>query len=115
MTQTRYDDIGLTYRQRRTPDPEITVQLARYIDDAGTVLNVGAGAGSYEPSSAGVVALEPSSVMIAQRPTGSAPVVQGVAESLPFTDNSLASLGRALREASAWVRSTSARRFLPPI
>ncbi len=88
MTQTRYDDIGLTYRQRRTPDPQITAQLARYVDDAGTVLNVGAGAGSYEPSSAGVVALEPSSVMIAQRPTGSAPVVQGVAESLPFTDNS---------------------------
>ena len=88
MTQTRYDDIGLTYRQRRTPDPQITAQLARYVDDAGTVLNVGAGAGSYEPASAGVVALEPSSVMIAQRPTGSAPVVQGVAESLPFTDNS---------------------------
>lgn len=88
MTKTRYDDIGLTYRQHRTPDPQITAQLARYVDDAGTVLNVGAGAGSYEPSSAGVVALEPSSVMIAQRPTGSAPVVQGVVESLPFTDNS---------------------------
>jgi len=88
VTVTRYDDIGGTYRQRRTPDRQISAQIARHIDHADTVLNVGAGTGSYEPVGPGVVALEPSSVMIAQRSSGSAPVVQGVAESLPFSDNS---------------------------
>ncbi len=50
------------------------------------MLNVGAGAGSYEPADRPVVALEPSGLMIAQRPAGAAPVVRGVAEHLPFTD-----------------------------
>jgi SAM-dependent methyltransferase len=52
------------------------------------VLNVGAGTGSYEPADRDVTALEPSRTMIAQRPPGSAPVVEGVAEELPFEDDS---------------------------
>jgi SAM-dependent methyltransferase len=51
-------------------------------------VNVGAGTGSYEPRDREVTAVEPSEVMIAQRPEGAAPVVQAVAESLPFPDES---------------------------
>lgn len=79
-----YDRIGSNYAQRRKADS----RLARPLHEAlgpGRLLNVGAGAGSYEPSDRPVVALEPSSVMIGQRPSSSAPVVQGAAESLPFS------------------------------
>jgi SAM-dependent methyltransferase len=58
------------------------------LGDCSTLLNVGAGTGSYEPRTRQVVALEPSAVMIAQRPQGSAPVVQGRAECLPFRNKS---------------------------
>ena len=56
------------------------------LGDARTVLNVGAGAGSYEPPDREVTALEPSAEMIRQRPEGAAPAVQGSAEALPFDD-----------------------------
>jgi ubiquinone/menaquinone biosynthesis C-methylase UbiE len=56
------------------------------VGDAHSVVNVGAGSGSYEPSDLRVVAIEPSPVMLAQRPAGSAPAVQAVAEGLPFRD-----------------------------
>ena len=52
------------------------------------MLNVGAGAGSYEPTDRIVVAVEPSAVMLAQRPAGAPPAVQAVAEALPFPDAS---------------------------
>lgn len=52
------------------------------------MVNVGAGAGSYEPGDREVTAVEPSGVMIAQRPPGAAPVVQASAEQLPFADDS---------------------------
>jgi SAM-dependent methyltransferase len=55
---------------------------------ATTVANIGAGTGSYEPSST-VVAVEPSRVMIAQRPSGSAPAVQATAEQLPIRTNAV--------------------------
>lgn len=55
---------------------------------ARTIVNVGAGAGSYEPAGREVTAVEPSSAMIAQRPPGAAPAVQAVAEALPFDDAS---------------------------
>lgn len=83
-----YDTIGLDYAQLRKPDPRIEAVIHAALGEARTVLNVGAGAGSYEPSDRPVTALEPSSEMIAQRPAGSAEVVQGVAEDLPFGDNS---------------------------
>jgi SAM-dependent methyltransferase len=83
-----YDRIGRTYTTTRHPDPRIAAAILRALGDAGTVLNVGAGAGNYEPTDREVVALEPSEVMIAQRPPGAAPVVRGRAEELPFEDGS---------------------------
>jgi SAM-dependent methyltransferase len=82
-----YDRIGRGYTQTRRPDPRIAAAIRRALGDAETVLNVGAGAGNYEPSDRELVALEPSSVMIAQRPRHAAPVVRGRAEELPFADD----------------------------
>jgi SAM-dependent methyltransferase len=81
-----YDRIGSVYARHRRPDPRLAAQIARALSDATTVVNVGAGTGSYEPSDRAVVAVEPSQVMIAQRPSGSAPVVRAVAERLPLAD-----------------------------
>jgi SAM-dependent methyltransferase len=81
-----YDEIGTTYRRTRVPDPRIQAAIDRALGDAQTVINVGAGAGAYEPADRAVTAVEPSAVMIAQRPPGSAPCIQGSAESLPFAD-----------------------------
>jgi hypothetical protein len=83
----RYDQIGKTYAGRRRPDPRIANIIKSALGSATSVVNIGAGTGSYEPADCAVIAVEPSRVMIAQRPPGSAPVVQAVAESLPFADN----------------------------
>ena len=83
-----YDRIGVDYSNLRKADPRIAAQIHAALGDAKTVLNVGAGTGNYEPTDRQVTALEPSAEMIAQRPAGSAPVVQGHAEALPFADNS---------------------------
>lgn len=83
-----YDRIGLGYSAVRQPEPKIAARLEAALGDTKTVLNVGAGAGSYEPRHREVTAVEPSREMIAQRPPGSAPVVEGVAESLPFGEGS---------------------------
>ena len=85
---TLYDKIGRTYSGRRETDSRIAAAIALALDGCASILNVGAGSGSYEPASKSVVALEPSRTMIAQRPRDAAPVVQGVAESLPFRDRS---------------------------
>jgi SAM-dependent methyltransferase len=82
-----YDRIGRTYIATRQPDPRIAAAIWNGLGDARTVLNVGAGAGSYEPVDREVVALEPLPVMIAQRPETAAPVVPGRAEQLPFPDD----------------------------
>jgi len=84
-----YDAIGRTYRTTRAPDPRIAAAIDSALGDARSVLNVGAGTGSYEPRAREVIALEPSLVMIAQRPPGSAPVLQGVAERIPLEDDSV--------------------------
>lgn len=84
----RYDSIGGTYAQTRRTEPRIAAQILDALGDAATVVNVGAGTGSYEPDDRRVVAVEPSLTMIEQRPAGSAPVVQGVAERLPFAERS---------------------------
>jgi SAM-dependent methyltransferase len=86
--KTLYDDIGRGYTTTRGEDPRIAATLHRALGDARTVLNVGAGAGAYEPRDREVTAVEPSAVMIAQRPPGAAPAVQAGAESLPFADDS---------------------------
>jgi SAM-dependent methyltransferase len=83
-----YDVIGRTYTATRGTDPRIASAIWDALGDARTVVNVGAGAGSYEPSDRDVTAVEPSEVMIAQRLPGSAPVLQGSAEELPFEDGS---------------------------
>ena len=81
-----YDTIGTGYATTRRPDPRIAAQIHAALGGARRVVNVGAGAGSYEPTDRLVVAVEPSAVMLAQRPSGAAPAVQAVAESLPFSD-----------------------------
>jgi hypothetical protein len=83
-----YDTIGATYTAARRTEPRIAAQVWAALGDAQTVLNVGAGTGSYEPSGRDVTAVEPSAVMRAQRPAGAAPCVDAVAESLPFEDQS---------------------------
>jgi SAM-dependent methyltransferase len=83
-----YDTIGTTYTATRRTEPRIAARLWAALGDAQTVLNVGAGTGSYEPSDREVVAVEPSAVMRAQRPPGAARCVAADAESLPFADQS---------------------------
>ena len=83
-----YDTIGATYTVTRRTEPRIAAQLWAALGDARTVLNVGAGTGSYEPSGRDVTAVEPSALMRAQRPAGSAQCVAATAESLPFEDQS---------------------------
>jgi SAM-dependent methyltransferase len=82
-----YDRIGSGYARTRRPDRRLEQAIWAALGDAETVLNVGAGAGGYEPTDREVTALEPSEVMIAQRPPGAAPVVPGRAEELPFGDD----------------------------
>ena len=81
-----YDEIGIGYRNSRRPDPRIATAIFHALGEAETVVNVGAGAGSYEPSDRSVVAVEPSMTMIRQRRVGSAPAVQASATQLPFRD-----------------------------
>lgn len=83
---SRYDRIGVNYSDLRRPDPRIAALIDTALGGAKTILNVGAGTGSYEPTGRGVTALEPSIEMIRQRASESAIVVQGRAECLPFAD-----------------------------
>jgi SAM-dependent methyltransferase len=81
-----YNRIGRDYSELRRPDPRIAARISEALGTAETVLNVGAGAGSYEPTDRDVVAVEPSAVMRAQRPSGAAPCIAARAEDLPFED-----------------------------
>jgi SAM-dependent methyltransferase len=83
-----YDTIGATYTVTRCTEPRIAAQVWAALGDARTVLNIGAGAGSYEPPGRDVIAVEPSAVMRAQRPADAAPCVAAAAERLPFEDQS---------------------------
>src|SRR5215510_8947791 len=85
-----YDEIGVGYRARRRPDPRLAAAITRALGETETVVNVGAGAGSYEPIDRSVVAVEPAMTMIRQRSLGSAPVVQASATELPFRDDGFA-------------------------
>lgn len=88
MSVTPYDRLGRGYSRVRQPDPRIAARIDAALGAARTVLNVGAGTGSYEPEGREVTAVEPSAEMIGQRPPGSAPVMQASAEDLPFQDRS---------------------------
>lgn len=83
-----YGVIGKTYSDYRRPDSRIAQAVWDALGNARTVLNVGAGAGSYEPTDRDVTAVEPSASMRSQRPVSLRPAVDGVAESLPFPDKS---------------------------
>ena len=85
-TRPIYDRIGPAYTSTRRPDPRIVAAIAAALGDARTLVNVGAGAGAYEPHDRRIVAVEPSRTMIAQRPADSAPCIQAIAERLPFRD-----------------------------
>lgn len=84
--KTIYDEIGSGYSANRMADPRWEQAIHNALGAAQTILNVGAGGGSYEPERLSVVALEPSRNMIRQRQQASPPVVQGVAENQPFRD-----------------------------
>ena len=81
-----YDTIGIGYRLQRRPDPRIAASIHAHLADTRTVVNVGAGTGSYEPDDLMVTAVEPSAAMIRQRPRDTTMVVQARAEDLPFED-----------------------------
>ena len=83
-----YAAIGASYARYRRPDARIAARVSRALGAARTVLNVGAGAGSYEPADRQVTPVEPSASMRAQRPAGLAPAVDATAENLPFADDS---------------------------
>jgi SAM-dependent methyltransferase len=86
--KTTYDSIGINYADLRKPDRRIAAQIEEALGDARSVLNVGAGTGSYEPRGRTVVAVEPSLEMIKQRGLEAAEVVHATAEDLPFPDAS---------------------------
>ena len=88
MTRPLYDTIGRGYSLHRRADPRIAARILEALGTARSVLNVGAGAGSYEPADRRVAAVEPSETMLRQRPAGSGPAVRAVAEALPFRDAS---------------------------
>jgi SAM-dependent methyltransferase len=87
MTHALYDRIGAAYADRRRPDQRIATQITAALGPCRRVLNIGAGAGSYEPSDRFVVAIEPSAEMIRQRPRAAAQAIQASAERLPFRDH----------------------------
>src|SRR5437867_6887535 len=86
---TRYDVIGAEYAATRREDPRIAALIHAALGEARTIVNVGAGAGSYEPRDRHVVAVEPSEVMIAQRDPRLPPAIRTRAYPLPLEDQSM--------------------------
>jgi SAM-dependent methyltransferase len=89
MLDTRYDSIGAQYAATRREDPGVAALIHAALGEARTIVNVGAGAGSYEPRARHVIAVEPSEVMIAQRDPGLPPVIPTGAYPLPLEDRSV--------------------------
>jgi SAM-dependent methyltransferase len=89
VRETRYDAIGAGYADTRREDPRIAALIREALGDAQTVVNVGAGAGSYEPRDRHVIPVEPSEVMIAQRDASLTPAIRGRAYPLPLEDRSV--------------------------
>lgn len=87
--QVDYEVHGRTYARHRRPDPRIASRIHAALGDARTVVNVGAGTGSYEPADRWVLAVEPSATMRGQRPPGAAPAIDGRAEALPLDDDAV--------------------------
>jgi SAM-dependent methyltransferase len=85
---TDYAVAGVGYAAQRRADPSIAASILQALGDAARVMNVGAGAGSYEPTDRLVIAVEPDATMRSQRPYNAAPCVIGAAQALPFDDAS---------------------------
>src|SRR5919199_3117485 len=81
--------MGAVYAATRREDPDLRRRIEAALADARTVVNVGAGAGSYEPRDRHVVAIEPSDVMAAQRPRDLAPAIRATADALPLRDGAV--------------------------
>jgi hypothetical protein len=88
-SEVDYERHGRTYARHRRADPRIAARIHAALGDASTVLNVGAGTGSYEPSDRWVLAIEPSATMRAQRPPSAAPAIAARAEALPLDDGAV--------------------------
>jgi SAM-dependent methyltransferase len=86
MSAPLYDRIGVGYSEYRRPDARIAARVEAALGQCQSVVNVGAGTGSYEPKNRSVIAVEPSAQMIRQRPQAAAPVIQADAGRLPFMD-----------------------------
>jgi SAM-dependent methyltransferase len=84
--RAKYDSIGINYAELRKPDPRIARVIESALGSARTVLNVGAGSGSYEPAGRSVTAVEPSREMIRKRSPAAAKAIQASADDLPFED-----------------------------
>jgi SAM-dependent methyltransferase len=98
-----YEAEGAAYATRRRPEPRIAARILAALGEARTVVNVGAGTGSYEPTDRTVIAIEPSATMRRQRPAGLLPAVDAVAEALPFDDNSF-DAAMAIMTVHQWPR-----------
>jgi SAM-dependent methyltransferase len=84
----KYDSIGINYSELRRPDRRIAAIIESALGSARTVLNVGAGTGSYEPADRSVIAVEPSPEMIRNRSSAAAKAIKATADDLPFPDGS---------------------------
>jgi SAM-dependent methyltransferase len=89
MREPLYDTIGTGYAAVRRRDPRIYARVVEALEGCRTVLDVGAGTGSYEPEDRWVLGVEPSLEMIRQRAPNAAPCMQGFAEHLPFGDGAV--------------------------
>jgi SAM-dependent methyltransferase len=89
IAQPRYNTIGRGYSATRREDPHHRARIHAALGDARSVVNVGAGAGSYEPRDRHVVAVEPSDVMAAQRPPDLVPAIRASAARLPLRDGAV--------------------------
>ncbi|GAA3051110.1 class I SAM-dependent methyltransferase [Pseudonocardia yunnanensis] len=96
-----YQTFGKGYGLQRRTDPQIQTLIDNALGDATTVVNVGAGTGSYEPVGRRVLAVEPSVTMLAQRPPGAAPAVRATAEAIPLADNAV-DVGLAILTVHHW-------------
>lgn len=89
MPRVDYERHGRAYSEHRRADPRITARIRQALGEARTVLNVGAGTGSYEPDDRWVLAVEPSAAMRGQRGVGAAPAIVARAEALPLDDDAV--------------------------
>jgi len=96
-----YAKIGPGYSNLRKPDPRIAAMIQALLGPARTVLNVGAGAGSYEPQDRHVIAIEPAATMRAQRPSHLAPAIDAIAEQLPL-DTATVDASMAILTVHQW-------------